>query len=249
METPVTAPPTDRSVLITGGATGIGLGIAEAFLLAGDRVAITTHTSPVTENLAKRVFAERMEATDPAGVTATVGRLATMLDGRIDVLVNNAGGLVARRATDDSDDAHWHQVINLNLSSVFYAVRAALPFMTDGGRIVSISSLAAHNGGGTGAGAYAAAKAGVEGFTRALAKELGPRGIAVSAIAPGLILETPFHARFTPEADQLTTIAATPLRRAGTPADVAAATLYLASDAGGFASGTVLAVNGAAAFH
>jgi 3-oxoacyl-[acyl-carrier protein] reductase len=121
--------------------------------------------------------------------------------------------------------------------------------MAEGGRIVNISSLAAHNGGGAGAAAYAAAKAGVEGFTRALAKELGPRGIAVSAVAPGLILETPFHERFTPEADQQATIAATPLRRAGTPADVAATTLYLASDAGGFASGTVVAVNGAAAFH
>ncbi|HVX07999.1 SDR family NAD(P)-dependent oxidoreductase [Humibacter sp.] len=245
----MTTPSTDRTALVTGGATGIGLGIAEAFLREGTRVAITRNASPVPDALADRVVAERMDATDSAEVTETVARLAHALGGRIDVLVNNAGGLVARRATDGMDDEHWHHVIDLNLSSVFYVVRAALPFMAEGGRIVNISSLAAHNGGGAGAAAYAAAKAGVEGFTRALAKELGPRGIAVSAVAPGLILETPFHERFTPQADQQATIAATPLRRAGTPADVAATTLYLASDAGGFASGTVVAVNGAAAFH
>jgi 3-oxoacyl-[acyl-carrier protein] reductase len=245
----MTTSPTGRTALVTGGATGIGLGIAEAFLREGTRVAITRNASPVPDALADRVVAERMDATDSAEVTETVARLADALGGRIDVLVNNAGGLVARRATDGMDDEHWHHVIDLNLSSVFYVVRAALPFMAEGGRIVNISSLAAHNGGGQGASAYAAAKAGVEGFTRALAKELGPRGIAVSAVAPGLILETPFHERFTPEADQQATIAATPLRRAGTPGDVAATTLYLASDAGGFASGTVVAVNGAAAFH
>jgi 3-oxoacyl-[acyl-carrier protein] reductase len=190
-----------------------------------------------------------MDVTDSAQVTKTVNGLADALGGRIDVLVNNAGGLVARRAIDEADDAHWHHVIELNLSSVFYVVRAALPRMVAGGRIVNISSLAAHNGGGAGASAYAASKAGVEGLTRALAKELGPRGIAVSAIAPGLILDTPFHERFTPEADQQATIAATPLRQAGTPAHIAATAMYLASEPGGFASGTVVAVNGAAAFH
>jgi 3-oxoacyl-[acyl-carrier protein] reductase len=245
----MTTPSPSRTVLITGGATGIGLGIADAFLNAGDRVAITTHASPVPEHLADRVIAERMDVTDSPAVTATVARIGEALGGRIDVLVNNAGGLVARRPMDAADDEHWQHVIELNLSSVFYVVRAALPLMAEGGRIVNISSLAAHNGGGQGAGAYAAAKAGVEGLTRALAKELGPRGIAVSAVAPGLILETPFHERFTPEADQRATIAATPLRRGGTPADVAAAPVYLASELGGFASGTVVAVNGAAAFH
>jgi len=245
----MTAPSTGRSILITGGATGIGLGIAEAFVHSGERVAITTHSSPVPDHLADRVVAERMDVTDSAQVTKTVNGLADALGGRIDVLVNNAGGLVARRAIDEAGDAHLHHVIELNLSSVFYVVRAALPRMVAGGRIVNISSLAAHNGGGAGASAYAASKAGVEGLTRALAKELGPRGIAVSAIAPGLILDTPFHERFTPEADQQATIAATPLRQAGTPAHIAATAMYLASEPGGFASGTVVAVNGAAAFH
>jgi 3-oxoacyl-[acyl-carrier protein] reductase len=246
----MTSTPTSRSVLVTGGATGIGLGIAEAFVRNGDRVAVTTHSTPAPDSLRNRgVIAEPLDATDSSAVSATIERVAASLGGRIDILVNNAGGLVARRPLAEADDAHWHHVIELNLSSAFYCIRAALPFMSDGGRIISISSLAAHNGGGRGAAAYAAAKAGLEGLTRALAKELGPRGIAVSAIAPGLILETPFHERFTPEADQQASIAATPLRRAGVPADVAEAALYLASDRGGFASGAVLALNGAAAFH
>ena len=245
----MTASTSARTVLITGGATGIGIGIAEAFLNAGDRVAITTNVSPVPEHVAARVIAERMDVTDSAAVTATVARIGEALGGRIDVLVNNAGGRGAPPPMDAADDAPWRRGNALNQSRGCYGVRAALPLMADGGRVVNISSLAAHNGGGQGAAAYAAAKAGVEGLTRAMAKELGPRGIAVSAVAPGLILETPFHERFTPEADQRASIAATPLRRAGTPADVAAATVYLASEAGGFASGTVIAVNGAAAFH
>jgi len=240
----------DRTVLVTGGATGIGLGIAEAFVRTGARVAITSHERAVPESLtASGVIAAPLDVTSSSAVTSVIDELADSLGGRIDVLVNNAGGLVDRVPVSEMSDDHWHRVIDLNLSSVFSCIRAALPCMPEGGRIISISSLAAHNGGGAGAVAYAAAKAGVEGMTRALAKELGTRGIAVTAIAPGLILETPFHERFTPEAAQQASIAATPLGRAGSPADVAEAALYLASDLGGFASGTVLALNGAAAFH
>jgi 3-oxoacyl-[acyl-carrier protein] reductase len=237
-------------VLVTGGATGIGLGIAEAFARTGARVAITSHERVVPESLtASGVIAAPLDVTNSSAVTSVVDELAEALGGRIDVLVNNAGGLVGRVPVATMSDDHWHRVIDLNLSSVFSCIRAALPHMPEGGRIISVSSLAAHNGGGEGAAAYAAAKAGVEGLTRALAKELGPRGIAVTAIAPGLILDTPFHERFTPVAAQQASIAATPFGRAGSPADVAEAALYLASDLGGFASGTVIALNGAAAFH
>jgi 3-oxoacyl-[acyl-carrier protein] reductase len=239
-----------RTALITGGATGIGAGIATAFARSGYRVAVTTHlTEARFEGEHVPVVTERMDVTDSSEVTDVVGRIAAALGGRIDVLVNNAGGLVARRSTEEMDDAHWRKVLELNLSSAFYCSRAVLPFMTAGGRVINISSLAAHNGGGPGAAAYAAAKGGLESFTRALAKELGPRDISVSAIAPGLILDTPFHERFTPPRDQQAAIASTPLRRAGTPADVAEAALFLAGENAGFASGTVIAVNGAAAFH
>jgi 3-oxoacyl-[acyl-carrier protein] reductase len=189
-----------------------------------------------------------LDATDSADVDRVVEKASAALGGHIDILINNAGGLVARKEVTEMDDSHWYRVIHLNLSSVFFCTRAALRYMPDGGRIVSISSVAARNGGGPGAVAYASAKAGIHGFTRGLAKEVGHRGITVNAVAPGLILDTPFHATFTSEANQKAAISATPLRRAGYPADCAGAVLYLVSDLGGFATGAVVDLNGGTYF-
>jgi 3-oxoacyl-[acyl-carrier protein] reductase len=119
--------------------------------------------------------------------------------------------------------------------------------MPPGGRIVNISSMAARNAGGVGTVAYVAAKVGVIGLTRALAKELGPE-ITVNAIAPGLVLETPFHKTFTPLSDQQAMIDATLVKRAGLPADIAGAAVFLASDLSGFITGAVLDVNGGGDF-
>ena len=113
-----------------------------------------------------------------------------------------------------------------------------------GGRIVLISSTAAYTGGGPGASAYAAAKAGMNGFTLALAKELAPRGITVNAVAPGLILDTPFHETFTPPEAQESSVARIPVGRPGYPSDVAAAVVYLASEEASFVTGEVLKVSG-----
>ena len=128
------------------------------------------------------------------------------------------------------DDAHWHGVLDLNLSSAFYASRAALAVMPDGGRIITIGAQAARSGGGTGMVAYTTAKAALEGFTRALALELGPRRITVNVVAPGFVTGTPLHATHTPEPAQRAAVVASPLRRAGAPDDVAEAVLFLASD-------------------
>jgi len=152
---------------------------------------------------------------------------------------------VGRVPVAEMDDAHWHKVIDLNLSSAFYCTRAVLPYMTTGwGRIVNVSSLAAQNGGGAGAMAYSASKAGMLGMTRGLAKELAPQGITVNAVAPGLILDTPFHETFTSEENQRTTIESTPLKRPGTPDDVAGVVVYLASDLASFVTGDTTAING-----
>jgi 3-oxoacyl-[acyl-carrier protein] reductase len=113
---------------------------------------------------------------------------------------------------------------------------------------VNMSSLAARNGGGPGAMAYGAAKAGLLGFTRGLAKELAPRGITVNAVAPGLILETPFHDTFNTEEGRQAAIATIPLRRGGVPDDVAGAVLFLVSDLAGFITGEVTEINGGAWF-
>lgn len=243
---------TGRRALVTGGASGIGRAVAVALARAGADVAVTHLSHDATEVVAElketgRIAAAfQLDARRSWEVDAAVSDAAAALGGGIDILVNNAGGPVDRRMVRGMDDAHWHAVLDLNLSSVFYASRAALAVMPDGGRIVTISAQAARSGGGTGMVAYTTAKAGIEGFTRALALELGPRQITVNAVAPGFVSGTPLHAKYTPEPAQRAAIAASPLRRAGSVDDVAGAVLYLASDSASFVTGTTLDVNGGA---
>jgi 3-oxoacyl-[acyl-carrier protein] reductase len=244
-----------KTCLVTGGASGIGRATALMLARAGATVALTyyrhdgTATSADIAAVGQTSYAFPLDATDTKQVNQVIAQAAARLDGRINLLVNNAGGLIARQPIATMTDAHWHQVLDTNLYSAFRCIRAALDYMPDGGRIINISSLAAHTGGGPGSVAYAVAKSGMNGLTRALAKELGPRRITVNAVAPGLILNTPFHATFTPQQDQNATIRATPLQRAGNPDDVAAAVLYLASDASSFCTGTILDVNGGTNFR
>jgi 3-oxoacyl-[acyl-carrier protein] reductase len=244
-----------KTGLVTGGNTGIGRAIALALAQAGADVALTYFSNPGEQTvtairaLGRKSLALRMDATDSEEVNQVVPQLARALDGHIDILVNNAGYLVGRVLVDEMSDEHWHTVINVNLTSAFACTRAALPYMRSGwGRIVNMSSLAARNGGGPGAVAYGAAKAGLIGFTRGLAKELAPRGITVNAVAPGLILETPFHDTFNTEEGRQAAIAAIPLRRGGVPNDVAGAVLFLVSDLAGFITGEVTEINGGAWF-
>ncbi len=248
------ARPTGRTALVTGGGVGIGAGIAIALAQAGVDVAITHHRHDGAdvvdriESAGQRGFDFALDATDSAAVDRVIGEAAAALGGHIDILVNNSGGLVARKPLPELTDEHWHTVLDLNLSSAFYCIRSVLAFMGDDGRIVNISSVAGSNGGGPGALAYATSKAGMDGLTRAAAKELAPRGITVNGIAPGLILDTPFHDAFTPVADQQATVRATPVGRAGYPADVAAAAVFLSSPGAGFTTGVTIDNNGGTYF-
>ncbi len=244
-----------KTAVVTGGNVGIGRAIALALAEAGADVAVTylSHAGDdvVAEikRLGRRAVSIPLDATDSSAVDRVMDELSVRFDGHVDILINNAGGLGGRVMIADMDDQHWHRVLDVNLSSAFYCTRAALRHMgASWGRIVNISSLAAHNGGGPGSTAYAAAKAALVTLTRGLAKELGERGITVNAVAPGLILDTPFHETFTPEESQRATIATTPLRRAGYPRDVAGAVLFLASDMASFITGEVLEVNGGSWF-
>ena len=243
---------TGRRALVTGGASGIGRAVALALARAGADVAVTHLSHDATEVVAEIKETGRVAASFQVDlrrswdVDTAVAGAAEALGGQIDILVSTVGGPVDRRKVPGMDDAHWHGVLDLNLSAAFYASRAALGFMPDGGRIVMIGAQAARSGGGTGMVAYTTAKAGIEGFARALALELGPRQITVNVVAPGFVSGTPLHAAHTPEPAQRAAIAASPLRRAGSVDDVAGAVLYLVSDAASFVTGTVLDVNGGA---
>ena len=164
-------------------------------------------------------------------------------DRPISVLVNNAGGLVARKQMDEMDESFWNHVINLNLGSVFFVCKAAVPHMADGGAIVNLASLAGRDGGGGGAIAYATAKGGVLTFSRGLAKELRGRKIRVNSVSPGLIATT-FHDTFTPDEARKRVAATTLVEREGTAMDVANAVAFLATDESSYINGESIEING-----
>ncbi len=247
---------TGKTALVTGGNLGIGGAISQRLADCGAKIALTyySHEAEAMETVEQILaaggdaYAFQLDATKSDAVNAVTTLAAEALGGSIDILVNNAGHLIGRQLVHDMTDEFWHQVIDVNLSSAFYCTRAALAYMPDGGRIVNMSSLAGRNGGGNGAVAYAASKAGVIGFTRGMAKELAPRNITVNALAPGFIVDTPFHETFTGVENYAGIINSIPLKRAGVPDDVAGAVLYFVSDLGAWVTGQVAEINGGAWF-
>jgi 3-oxoacyl-[acyl-carrier protein] reductase len=241
-----------KTALITGGAVGIGAGIAANYVAAGALVAITYRTHvPSDEFLANLTGASQrtplviqLDSTCEAGVAAAAGRISDKF-GKLDILVNNVGGLVKRSTIGEMSFALWKEVMAVNLDSAFLTTHYLLPILSRGnGRIINIASLAGRTGGHPGATAYAAAKAALFGFTRGLSKELAPAGITVNALAPGFIEGTPFHETFTTAESKKATISAIPVGRAGAPSDVASAALWLASESAAFVTGTIIDING-----
>ena len=238
--------------LVTGASTGIGAAVALAFgaqgasLGVGFNASVKEAEAVVTEvtKAGGKALPVPGDMMKQAEVAEAVERTAQHF-GRLDGLVNNAGGMLGRIPLADSDEAHDRAVMDLNSLSVVWACRAALPWLkVRGGVIVNTSSVAARNGGGPGASLYAASKGFVSTFTRGMAKELVKDRIRVNAVAPGLIL-TPFHERYsTPE--QLKVLAVSiPMGQAGTAEDCAGAYLFLASDMlSSYMTGQVIEVNG-----
>jgi 3-oxoacyl-[acyl-carrier protein] reductase len=250
---------TGRRALVTGAGHGIGAAIAEA--LAGAGADVVVHYGRSAERageVVERIGAlGRKAAAIGADVTVTaeVDRLvdeAVGFLGGLEVLVCNAGHLVGRSPVASMTDEHFAQVLDVNLGSTFRTVRAAIPHLRAAGprgRIVTMSSLAAHNGGGPGAAVYAAAKGGIRTLTKGLAKELAPDGTTVNALAPGFIGGTAFHDTFTPPDAQEAIIAGVPLRRGGTSEEVAGAVVWLCSDAAAYVTGTTVDIDGGAWFR
>jgi 3-oxoacyl-[acyl-carrier protein] reductase len=246
-----------KRALVTAGAQGIGLAITRSLLSAGCRVVLHYHSSDEAAQLlaadAKSAGQSlglcRQDLTHVNGCNQLVTDAVTFLGG-LDVLINNAGSLVARRSLADADDEFWATVMTLNLDSLRRVTRAAAPHLIaaaaehGGASVVNLSSLAGRKGGHSGSLAYSTAKGAVLTFTRSLAAELGPQGVRVNAVAPGLILGTRFHTTHTAPESAAATIAGIPLGRAGTPDDVARAVAFLAGEWNGFITGATIDING-----
>jgi 3-oxoacyl-[acyl-carrier protein] reductase len=242
----------DKLVLVTGASSGIGAAVSHAFAAQGARVAV--HYRGGVDR-ARRVVADIGASGGTAvlvqGDLAHAGEpqrivndAATALGG-LDILINNAGALVARRPILEADDAWFNAVFDLNARAVLGACQGAVPHMErrGGGAIINVGSIAALDGGGSGAGMYGAAKAFVHNLTRHLARELAARGIRVNTVAPGVVA-TPFHAATPPERME-SMRQSVHLGRLGAPGDCVGAFLFLASAGlSGYITGQTIHVNG-----
>lgn len=243
----------DKAVLITGASTGIGAALARAFAAQGALVGLHYNASQAAaEALAAEIAAGqgrvrliRSDVSTGAGAREAVAQMVTAF-GRLDGLINNAGGMVRRISYEAASEADYDEIMDLNARSVIVACGAAIPHLKSagGGYIINTTSIAARNGAGGGAGMYGSSKAFVSNVTRGMAKELIPFGIRVNAVAPGVI-DTPFHERYSSAAQISAMLATVPQGRLGTPEDCVGAYLFLASATlSPYIIGQVIEVNG-----
>ena len=244
---------TGQVVLVTGGATGLGAAMVERFALLGADVACCYHKShAAAEALAaklresgKEILLTQVDVADGAQVRGAVAAIAEHFGRAVSILINNAGDNINPAPIDEMPEETWDRVIDVNLKGAFLCAKYCIPAMkaAKAGRVINITSISGRSGGGPGGAHYAASKAGLEAFTRALAKELAPYGATANGIAPGVIY-TPLHERTnTPESlERLRQNI--PLLRLGVPMDVAGLAAFLASADASYITGEIIAVNG-----
>ena len=243
----------NKKALITGGNQGIGRVITKGLLERGCNVFVHYFSTSQGKDELRKIAADnscKIElyqadlTVEPEAVNCV--KKAVDFLGGLDILVNNTGGLVQRRSIDELDHDFWQEVFDLNTTSAMYVTREAVPVLEKASQssIINISSLAGRKGGHPGSLAYSTNKGALLTWTRALSTELAGKGIRVNAVAPGLILGTDFHKKHTIKESAEKTIKEIPLKRAGTPDDVARAVIFLASEYDGFITGATLDING-----
>ena len=239
------APAAARRVLISGGDRGIGAAAAKAFAAAGDQVAVLYHQNAAAaaalEQQLPGCIAIQCDVASRASCELAFHAVEQAM-GRVDVLVCNAG-IAQQKLFTDITPEEWQRMLDVNLSGAFHLCQLALPGMIrrKQGRILTVSSMWGQTGGSCEVH-YSAAKAGLIGLTKALAKEEGPSGITVNCVAPGVI-ETDMMAAFTAE-DKAALAEETPVGRLGTPEEVAKLLVFLAGEDAGYITGQVFGVNG-----
>jgi 3-oxoacyl-[acyl-carrier protein] reductase len=241
-----------KAVLITGASTGIGAALARAFAKQGAMVGLHYNSSTEAahavakeiEDAGGSVFVVKGDATKSDEMRRVVDETARTF-GRLDGLINNAGGMVARLLYENMTDEHYDAVMDLNGRSVFSTSHAALPYLKkQGGFIIHTSSVAARTGGTAGSGPYGSSKAFVEAVGKGMALEFGKYGIRVNSVAPGYIA-TPFQDRYALPGQSEQVAKAVPLGRVGTAEDCVGTYLFLASDTmSGYITGQMIDVNG-----
>ena len=242
-----------KRALVTGASQGIGAAIAEGLIDAGVDVCMHYFQSDATpraladkaRSLGQRALASQADLRKEAEATEVVARATEFLGG-LDVLINNAGSLVARRKLEEVDVEFWDEVLRINLTTMMFVTRAAVPALVRAGAssIVNVASLAGRKGGHGGSLVYSSAKGAMITWTRALSAELGPKGVRVNCVAPGLILGTRFHDTHTTKESAAETVRGIPLGRAGSSEDIARPVVFLASEYDGFITGATLDING-----
>jgi len=241
----------NKVAIVTGGSRDIGRAVSCQLAQEGAKVVINYHGNIanaeetlklITDNGGEAIIVKG-DVTKSAEVAQLIAKTREAFGDEINILVNVAGGMVARKPTLELDEEFWDAVMDLNLKSVYLVSKAAIPYMKSGASIVNLSSLAGRDGGGPGASAYATAKGGIMTYTRALAKELGPKNIRVNAVLPGMIATT-FHDTFSKPEVRVNVANATLLKREGTASEVADLVVYLASEQSSYITGTNIDING-----
>jgi len=244
-----------KTAIVTGGGRDIGRAISIKLAASGAKVAVNYANNAEDAEETLRIIREsggeailvKADLTKWDECFRLVEETRKAFGDEIHILVNNAGGLVARKQLCEMDEAFWDLVMTLNLKSVFMMHKAVINHMPEGSAIVNLASQAGRDGGGGGASAYSTSKGAVMTFTRAMAKELGPKGIRVNAVCPGMIATT-FHDTFTTDAVREKVAGMTPLRREGSAEEVANVVACLASAETSFVTGANIDINGGLAF-